>query len=715
MYEAARVGDPIGHSHAMAGMIAGTVVGGTLAALGGLASSALFMVGLAASCIGVGLVLVALSVAVGGLTAAAATSTSDSMAESGAASASSTGKILSGSPNVFINGKPAAIATISLVECSDHGPSMQMAQGSSTVFINGHPAARTGDKTNCDASVLVGSGNVRIGGATVTTMAIAPEVPEWAYKASDLTLLFAGLIGLGGGAKVGRLAALLERLPGINKLGRIICRAGQVIQAAAALAIMDRPIDVVSGQKFLNGEDELDFELPSRLPLRWQRYWRSGNPGDSVLGRGWSLPHESWLAPYQDGLVWRAPSGDYISFPQVPIGYRTYCEAETLWLEHLDDDSWLVYGPDDERWCYPPLQGDRSSLVSRVIDTTGNATDFLRDEAGLLTEAVDCAGQRIVCGYQHTGRGIRLSRVNLYTDNGLQMLVRYDFDEEGQLIAVRGRDGNVVRSFGWRDGLMASHRDAAGLLNEYRWQEIDGLPRVSAYLAPDGRQYALLYDDQAGDDRAGLCGVILPGGAVRRTRWDRFNRLTEETDPEGRRTGYQWWRNSDRITAVIGPDGATTRNDYDEQRRVIAQTGPAGDVTRYLYPDEQESLPEVIVDAQGGEVRLEWNRQGLVTRYTDCSGSVTAYEYDYLGQLRKQTDAEGLVTRYDWHPMADRRASFAPTAARRPSPGRQIGWRRGRIRRVASSAGSTTRLACRSASPIASGANCAMTTTRAAA
>lgn len=34
MLEAARVGDDIGHSHALAGMIAGTVVGGLLCAMG---------------------------------------------------------------------------------------------------------------------------------------------------------------------------------------------------------------------------------------------------------------------------------------------------------------------------------------------------------------------------------------------------------------------------------------------------------------------------------------------------------------------------------------------------------------------------------------------------------------------------------------------------------------------------------------------------------
>ncbi len=73
MFEAARVGDDIGHSHALAGMIAGTIVGGLIAAAGGIAAGAMMIAGLGASCLGIGVLLVGASLAVGYLTGELAT------------------------------------------------------------------------------------------------------------------------------------------------------------------------------------------------------------------------------------------------------------------------------------------------------------------------------------------------------------------------------------------------------------------------------------------------------------------------------------------------------------------------------------------------------------------------------------------------------------------------------------------------------------------
>ncbi|WP_303229403.1 PAAR domain-containing protein [uncultured Dialister sp.] len=75
--------------------------------------------------------------------------------------------LVSGSPNVFINGKPAGRVgdTYAPHGCNVHpSHSGHVSSGSGSVFINGKPAARVGDPVSCGGTVAEGSGNVFIGG-----------------------------------------------------------------------------------------------------------------------------------------------------------------------------------------------------------------------------------------------------------------------------------------------------------------------------------------------------------------------------------------------------------------------------------------------------------------------------------------------------------------------------------------------------------------------
>lgn len=71
-----------------------------------------------------------------------------------------------GSPNVFINGKPAHRKGDAWPTHCNPTPSCHsstMGTGSSTVFINGKPAARIGDSVACGSVAVEGSSNVFIG------------------------------------------------------------------------------------------------------------------------------------------------------------------------------------------------------------------------------------------------------------------------------------------------------------------------------------------------------------------------------------------------------------------------------------------------------------------------------------------------------------------------------------------------------------------------
>ncbi|WP_425219196.1 PAAR domain-containing protein [Ralstonia solanacearum] len=150
---AARLGDPVAHTASkgwmMAGLIAGALIGAAAVVVTG----------------GAALTLVAAAAA----GAAAGGGLGEVLGTMSWAPRHVTGSLISGSFNVFVNGRPAVRAHLSQGICGDHSGSPQLvAQGSSTVFINGQPAARMEDMLTCSAVISAGSPNVFIGGATVT-------------------------------------------------------------------------------------------------------------------------------------------------------------------------------------------------------------------------------------------------------------------------------------------------------------------------------------------------------------------------------------------------------------------------------------------------------------------------------------------------------------------------------------------------------------------
>jgi len=198
MPEAARLGDQIGHSPMMSGLLTGLLVGAAvgLAAVavvgtGGLAGAAI-VAGLAAGGGGIGQVISTMSFV----------------------PKTPSGVIATGSPDVFINGRPAARAHDDVTACAKHSRvPPPIASGSSNVFINGMPAARIDDQISCGAVIIDGSSDVLIGVGTVQTDVVAPEhglVPDWVNNAllavglgSALVLggpIVAGAAFLGGAA-----------------------------------------------------------------------------------------------------------------------------------------------------------------------------------------------------------------------------------------------------------------------------------------------------------------------------------------------------------------------------------------------------------------------------------------------------------------------------------------------------------------------------------
>ncbi|XTZ38095.1 polymorphic toxin type 46 domain-containing protein [Salmonella enterica] len=202
-FAAARDGDSIEHTASKGWLVVGLIGGAIAGAALTLATG------------GVGTVVLAASIA----GAAGGGGLGEVLGSMSWAPTHETGKLTKGSPNVFINGKPAIMAHISVGECDEHGPAPQrVAEGSSRVFINGFPAARTDDLLACSAAISTGSHNVFIGGEKIQTDPINPEIPEWVNNVLlgvglAATAVLAGpavaLLGLAGGMGGGYAGAFI--------------------------------------------------------------------------------------------------------------------------------------------------------------------------------------------------------------------------------------------------------------------------------------------------------------------------------------------------------------------------------------------------------------------------------------------------------------------------------------------------------------------------
>ena len=73
-------------------------------------------------------------------------------------------KLLEGSPNVFVEGKPAnRVGDKIQPHCCDGCHPSTSSKGSSKVFVNGKQLMRVGDRANCGSVLMTGAKTVKAG------------------------------------------------------------------------------------------------------------------------------------------------------------------------------------------------------------------------------------------------------------------------------------------------------------------------------------------------------------------------------------------------------------------------------------------------------------------------------------------------------------------------------------------------------------------------
>ncbi|MCL2894508.1 RHS repeat-associated core domain-containing protein [Brenneria tiliae] len=583
-----------------------------------------------------------------------------------------------------------------------------LAEGSKKVLINGHPAARNGDRSTCEAKISVADNpRVRIGGDSIVVRDIRSGKNALAY-------FIGGLVGGLGkqGLKLAR--SLFSRVVRRQAMKEITCTlavataaelaanaTGAVAARALTRATMTAlPVHIPTGAKILAGEEDLDFTLPDRLPLGWQRLYHSRNRTTGMLGTGWMLPFETRLIRFRsdDGSVqfaWRDVTGREIGLGAVEPGdvihfyedgFTLYCTLQGVMLLQTTDGEHQLYEPD------PVREGEWR--IARIYDRHENCHYFTWNSAGqLINIASDNQALEIELSYE--ARHGRLAAVHQLTGNERRELVSYGYNDEGQLIAVRDADGITTRRFGWDSdcGLMAWHSYATGLTVRYHWKPAAHGPhwRVNAYEVLDEQQQSLEHWLLDADEQARSAVVTCLSGGSSEHHWDSLYRITDYTDGYGARWQFRWSAQRESLSSVINPDGQRWELGYDERGNLtllrdplgrttqttwhpawalplkevlpggacwqyhynvlgdpVAQTDPLGNVTRFSWNDQGDLVART--DALENTARFWWNERGQLVREEDCSGNSAIRQYDDSGRLVSSTDAAGNTTRVYWSP-----------------------------------------------------------------
>ncbi|TXB05954.1 type IV secretion protein Rhs [Salmonella enterica subsp. enterica serovar Typhimurium] len=617
MYEAARVDDPIYHTSALAGFLIGAIIGIAIIAL---AAFAFFSCGFLAGLI---LGFMADQIASGVLQLGEAI---------GRSIHHTAGKILTGSENVSTNSRPAARAVLSTVKCDNHIAEKRIAQGSENIYINSQPAARKDDHTECDAVIEDGSPNVFLGGGTQTVLEISSEIPDWLRKVVDVLFVVASL--LGGLAGAWRQAAKLGTKFGTKCASKFI--GGELVGMAVGEAIsglFSNPVDVTTGQKILL--PETDFTLPGRLPVTCSRFYASHLETVGLLGRGWRLNWETSLRDDDEHITLTGVQGRELRYPKTMLtpGHQIFDPEEQLYLSRLHDGRYVLHYTDRSYYVFGDFDSDGMAYLL-FMETPHRQRIVFGHEGGRLVRIASSSGHHLLLHRTQTPAGERLSRIELVQGGTRGNLVEYRYDDNGQLTGVVNRAGTQVRQFAYENGLMTAHSNATGFTCRYRWQELDGAPRVTEHDTSDGEHYRFDYDFAAGT-------TTVTGRQGETWQWwyDRETYITAHRTPGGGM--YRFTYNEDHFPVNIElPGGRTVAYEYDIQNRVVKTTDPEGRVTQTQWNGEFDEITRTALD-DDAVWKTQYNAHGQPVQETDPEGRVTQYAYDEQGQMCSRTDAAG--------------------------------------------------------------------------
>lgn len=230
-----------------------------------------------------------------------------------------------------------------------------------------------------------------------------------------------------------------------------------------------------------------------------------------------------------------------------------------------------------------------AAAPTRISDGTG-ATSYGYDSEGRLTGRALAVGPTTWSSALTWDPAGRITGETEATGPA-SATTGYTYDDDDQLVEVR-RDGAVVSSYAWDvDGRRTSGAATYDPLGQLT--SLGGTARTST---ADGALAARGADTFAYGPQGQLVSATV-GGTTVTYGYDAANLRTSRTEG-GQTTGYLYGDRAfpDRITAIVGPDGAVTTYTYDDFGHLVSFARGAN---RWYVGTDQVGTPRIVLDATG--------------------------------------------------------------------------------------------------------------------
>jgi RHS repeat-associated protein len=443
------------------------------------------------------------------------------------------------------------------------------------------------------------------------------------------------------------------------------------------------PVDVVTGANVLRLDD---FVLPGPVPLAWRRYYDSRRHNDH-LALGWGHTHEHDRALHfdVDGVRYVGPGGEEVGFPALT---RDGDEAAAggLTLRRVSAREFQVAAADEPVMEFAFADPGRPAPLRRW--RRGSSTVELHyTPEGSLRELVDSRGRLVRVATDPEGRVLRLTLLAVSKQDKDRVLVAYQYDRAGNLIAGTDayqhrfthefdEDRRLTRRTDRRGFSFHFEYDRQGRCVRTRGDDdlldtrLRYLPeqRATVVTRADGGEWLYVYDD-AGT----VTQIVDPYGGVQRFKTDESGRVVEEIDPNQNVTRVVYDADGSplakqsplgQVTPITGSLGLRNPEDPNVPTRPLGwEYGDWLAAETIRLPESGAAVLQQVHRFARGQVRTTdppqpgrngdgagpvYDELGLLLRDVGPDGKGRSWSYDVNGRVARYHDRDGAAHRVEY-------------------------------------------------------------------